>query len=215
MSPTDDDRSGGRGRSDLLAEAVDRIAHQIKNPLQAVAMNLEVIRMRVRDAAPELWSEIERYGEAVDENVSLLDRRVRLLLLLGRRSAGASPESVDVAGLVRDFSDALQLDDGPPAMSVRTEGVLRAARARPGFVLALALDVWLAARGASAEDGELPVTVAAGDEVVVLELRLPPDVAVSDARRSRWREAAGDAGGDLSTRRRGGTAVVRLELPAD
>jgi signal transduction histidine kinase len=186
------------------------MAHQIKNPLQAVAMNLEVIRMRVRDEAPELWSEIERHGEAVDENVSVLDRRVRMLLRLGRRSPDEARESVDVARLIDDFAAALQLGEDPPTLAVRTEGAQLAARARPGYVLALVLDLWRTVRGLPGEAREIDVVVGTDGERVVVEVRLP-DLDAPGAARERWERTARVAGGRLEADE-GGTAV-RLLLP--
>lgn len=207
------DAAGGEDpdRPDLLAEAVDRMAHQLKNPLQAVAMNLEVIRMRVRDEAPELWSEIERHGEAVDENVSVLDRRIRLLLRLGRRSTDEARESVDVARLIDDFAAALQLGDEPPALAVRREGTQLAARARPGHVLALVLEVWHAVRELPAEAGEIDVVVGTDGQEVVVEVRLP---GAGGAARDRWGRIARAAGGRLEAGA-DGEAAVRLVLPTD
>lgn len=206
----------GRGRPDLLAEAVDRMAHQIKNPLQAVAMNLEVIRMRVRDEAPELWSEIERHGEAVDENVSVLDRRLRLLLRLGRRSPDEARESLDVARLIDDFAAALQLGEEPPALTVETEGTQLAARARPGYVLALVLDLWLAVRARAPEAPELPVAVRTDGGEVIATARLPAAASHASAEvpRDRWKRTARAAGGRLEADG-DGRSTIRLVLPTD
>lgn len=215
-------RDGGRGESagdrpgDLLSEALDRMAHQIKNPLQAVAMNLEVVRTRIRSEAPGLWADVERYGEAVDENVALLDRRLRLLLRLGRRSPGARRESVDVAALIRDFAEALQLDEARPAIRVTAEGTQLAARVRPGYVLELTLDLWRTVRGTADGAGELPLSVRAAAGEVTVEARLT--AGTSGARRDardRWEATAEQAGGRLDAREEDGEAVLRLVLPAD
>lgn len=214
--------TGGEARretpaDDLLADAVDRIAHQIKNPLQAVAMNLEVIRMRIRKRAPELWSDVERYGDAVDENVSVLDRRLRLLLRLGRRSPDESAEAVDVARLLRDFAEALQLHEERPALVVRPEGEQRAARVRPGYLLALAFDVWRAESGEAPDAPGIEITVRAREDAVVLEvpLRSRGGAAGADALPPAWRRAARRAGGRLELRSRDAVSVLRLRLPTD
>lgn len=207
-------RSGG-APDDLLAEAVDRMAHQLKNPLQAVAMNLEVIRMRVRKEAPDLWEEIERYGDAVDENVTVLDRRVRMLLRLGRRSPGGPRESVDLARLVADFAEALQLDAERPAVGVEARGTQLAARARPGYVLGLVLDLWRTVRDRSPDAGELPLSVTAGEAEVRMEARLPPASVPGAAGREGWEETARRAGGRLEVREEDGAAGVELVLPTD
>lgn len=193
------------GAAGLLAEALDRMAHQIKNPLQAVAMNLEVIRMRVRKDAPGLWEELERFAGAVDANVGLLDRRLRLLMSLGRRSTDDPPESVDVTALIRDFASALRLDAEPPALRVEAEGPEIAAEARPGHVLALVLEAWDRAERAAEPAEELAVRVRRGGDEVRLELPLrgaPPD---------RWRRLAAAAGGRLEEVGDGGG--VALVLP--
>lgn len=207
----DEDAGGPGGGGDdagatgLLAEALDRMAHQIKNPLQAVAMNLEVIRMRVRKEAPGLWEELERFAGAVDENVELLDRRLRLLLALGRRSTDDPPTSVDLPDLVRDFASALRLDAGPPALRVEAEGPEVSAEARPGYVLALVLAAWDHARAGGAPAGELEVRIRRGGGDVRLE------VPVTGKAPERWRRLAEDAGGRLEEDGDGG--VLGLVLP--
>lgn len=195
---------GDRRTDDLLARAVDRMAHQIKNPLQAVAMNMEVIRTRVRREVPELWEGLERYAGAVDENVELLDRRLRLLLALGRRSPDDDPESLDPESLARDFAAALRLDREDPPVEVEGRGegggAGLGARGRPGFVLALLLDVWEAAREAGARDGKLRVRVEEGEGHVRLEVRLPPTPGgggIASRRADRWRRLGRDAGGSV------------------
>jgi signal transduction histidine kinase len=181
------------------------MAHQIKNPLQAVAMNLEVIRMRVRKDAPGLWEELERFAGAVDENVELLDRRLRLLLALGRRSTDDPTESVDLPALVRDFASALRLDADPPALRVEAEGPEVAAEARPGYVLALVLAAWDHARAGGGGAGELEVRVRRGDGDVRME------VPVAGEAPERWRRLAEAAGGRLEEDGDGG--VLGLVLP--
>lgn len=181
----------------LLYEALDRMAHQIKNPLQAVSMNLEVIRMRVSREAPELWEELERYAGAVDDNVTVLDRRLRLLLALGRRSADDPPESVDLPELLRDFSAALRLGEEAPVVEVEAEGPDLAAEARPGFVLELLLDLhrWTSREHPGAK--RLPVRVRTASGEVELSFGLPGgDDGTEELPAERWRSLASRAGGE-------------------
>lgn len=200
----------------LLAEAVDRVAHQIKNPLQAVSMNLEVIRMRVSQEAPELWEELERFAGAVDDNVGVLDRRLRLLLALGRRSAEDTPESVDVTELVEDFAAALRLDEERPALRVESTGAGLAARARPGFLLELVLDVHGRMAREHPDREVLPVRVRAGREGVDLSFRLPGAVADGAADpEPRWRDLAERAGGRAALEAGDPGTRLRVRLPAD
>lgn len=207
---TGSDSSGGERRAtredgggpDQLAAAVERMAHQLKNPLQAVAVNLEVIRGRVRDQAPELWEGLERFGRAVDDNVALLDRRLRLLLALGRRGPDDELRDADPAALAGDLAAALRLDEEAPGIEVvRSPGDDDgpAARLRPGHLLALLLDAWLAAARAGAE--RTPVEVRRSSGSLGLTFPVPRSAA---ERRDRWRELARAAGGELEEGEAGG-----------
>lgn len=200
-----------------VVETLERMAHQLKNPLQAVAMNLEVIRMRVQAEAPEVWEQLDRFARAVDENVRLLDRRVRLLLALGRRSPEDPAEGVDVEELVRDFVAALQLDRDAPAVRIEAEGPDRAARARAGYVLELLLETTLAARRAAPDRDALPVRVARGGESVRLELPLPEEAADGLWREhgDRWRRLGARSGGRLAGPPEEGEGTLVLTLPFD
>lgn len=199
--------TGAPERDDVLVQALERMAHQIKNPLQAVAVNLEVIRSRMEREAPESWREVERFADAVDANVQLLDRRLRLLLDLGRRDASAAPVEVDAASVAREFAAALRWDEDPPG--VRVEGSSEmAARVRPGELLAILVRLWGTALDAGAE--ETRVAVAGEGGGVRLTVSLPadadPDLATLDA-------AAERAGGRLEAEAGEGGIAVRLELP--
>lgn len=203
---------GGAGDGpDLLGEAVERMAHQLKNPLQAVAVNLEVIRGRVRRELPDLWEGLDRFGRAVDDNVELLDRRLRLLLALGRRGPDDELREADPAELARDLAAALRLDEEPPGVEVVDddgEGGGLAARLRPGHLLALLLDAWLAAARAGAEHTPVETWRASGSLGVAF-----PVPAGGTARRDRWAEEARAAGGDLELEEDGDRTVVRVGFP--
>lgn len=199
--------TGAPERDDVLVRALERMAHQIKNPLQAVAVNLEVIRSRMDREAPESWRQVERFADAVDANVRLLDRRLRLLLDLGRRDAGAAPAEVDAASLAREFAAALRWDEEPPG--VRVEGSPgMAARVRPGELLALLLRLWGTAHEAGAE--ETPVAVDGEGGGVRLTVSLPADADLDVATLSA---AAERAGGRLEAEAVEGGIEVRVELP--
>lgn len=176
--------SGGRGRlvvpgaedpggiaaeaeSSVLAEAVDRIAHQLKNPLQAMTVNLEVIRMR---AGADEAEETERLTGVVDEHIRLVDRRIRMLVALARRSPDESLTGIDLMELLREATAAFRLDereDGPglrirPPDAAR-EGDGPSIRGREGALLAFVLAAASGARHA-ARSGEEPYLAAGGDD---------------------------------------------------
>lgn len=198
-----------RERDRVLAKAVERMAHQLKNPLQAVAMNLEVVRTRVRKEAPELWEALDRFAEAVDDNVHLLDRRLRLLLALGRRGPDEEMQEVDPAGLARDFASALRLDEEPPGVEVVVESGADglAARARPGHLLALLLELWLRAARAGEETCRVRIGPAEPGE-----LELQSSLPASGTDLSWWRRGAGAAGGEPEDEAAGDRVLLRLFL---
>lgn len=207
MSRESGRREGGGADGDrLLAEAVERMAHQIKNPLQAVAMNLEVIRTRARKEAPELWRELERFAGAVDQNVELLDRRLRLLLVLGRRSPDDRLRELDPASLARDFAAALRLDEEPPGVRVEAEEGGLAARARPGHLLALLLESWRRAARAGAE--RCPVRVGPCADGVEVAIEVPEGSVTGE----RWHRLVDAAGGSGRVDGEDGASVLRLRL---
>lgn len=126
----------------VLHRLLDRMSHQIKNPLQAIVVNAEVLRIRVRGEAPELWEGLERFAEAVDAAVHLLDRRVRLLVDLARAD-GEREGVVAPARLAADLVEAAGFDAGPVAVRSEAAGSGEDAeheatgRARPGHLLGL------------------------------------------------------------------------------
>lgn len=196
---------------DLLAVAVERMAHQLRNPLQALAVNLEVIRGRVRREDAELWEGLERFGRAVDDNVRLLDRRVGLLLALGRRGPDEELRETDPAALARDLASSLRLDEEAPGVEVvrdREDGDGPAARLRAGHLLALLLDAWLAAARAGARRTRVEVRRSSGS--LVLAFAVPPAAA---AGRDRWAGAARSAGGTLEIEETGERTILRVTFP--
>lgn len=196
------------GEDGLLAEAVERMAHQIKNPLQAVTMNLEVIRTRTRKQAPELWEGLEPFAGAVDQNVGLLDRRLRLLLALGRRGPDDETRELDPAALARDFAAALRLDAEPPGVRVEAGEEGLAGRGRAGHLLALLLEAWR--RAADAGATECPVRVEPVGEGLSLRLEVPP----SSFPPGRWRRRAEAVGGEGRVEEGEDRDLLLLVLPS-
>lgn len=148
-----------------VAEAVDRIAHQLKNPLQAMTVNLEVLRLR---AGREEREETERVTGVVDQNIRLLDRRVRMLIALARRSPEEPFTGMDLAEAVREAGAAFRLDDREEGLGLElrvpddeVEGSF-SVRAREGQFLTLLLAVASAAGGGGGDEPYL--TVGRDDE---------------------------------------------------
>lgn len=210
--------SEDRHPSGALAEVVDRMAHQLRNPLQAVMVNLEVLRARVRNDAPELWEELERFASAVDQNAALLNTRLELLVKMARGTSDEEPGAVDLAALCRDLVTAVGFDQEEPEVSVRGQGVpARARRGRLVELLYLLLrETRRGAAGGAGGDG-VEVRVEAEGGEASLEVRggavgTPEDAGAGDA--ERWEELARQAGGALTLPGGDGPVRARLTLPS-
>lgn len=172
-------RGSGGGRLDdgLVAAGVDRISHQLKNPLQTIAVNLEVLRLEAERGASAGEAggdgEIERLTGVISGGVQTLDRRIGMLVALARRSGEAHPRRVSLGEYVRRASATFQLGDADYGRGLEVEvpgeeGDVEVL-VRPGWLLAFLLE---AAAGAHGAAGAL-LRVAAGEECARVELSTP------------------------------------------
>lgn len=206
---------GAEAESSVLAEAVDRIAHQLKNPLQAMTVNLEVIRMRAAEGDEE---ETERLTGVVDQNIRRVDRRIRMLISLARRSPEEPRTGVDLAEFLREAAAAFRLDEREDGQGLRLrlpdaagEGEGLSVRAREGALLALVLAAASGARHA-ARDGDEPYLAAgSGDDGPWVEVG-PGGAWESVEQRDELAEQARRAGGEVETEATG-DGPFRVRFP--
>lgn len=154
-----------------VAEAVDRVAHQLKNPLQAMTVNLEVLRLRADRRDRE---ETERVTGVVDENIRTVDRRIRMLIALARRSPEEPLTGLDLAETVREAGTAFRLDEREDGLGLRLrvpddDGAFTV-RAREGQLLALLLAVASGAAEGEGDDGAPYLTVGGDEEGAWIEV---------------------------------------------
>jgi signal transduction histidine kinase len=187
------------------------MAHELRNPLQAMMVNLEVVRMRVGRGAPEVWSDVERFAEAVDANARLLNRRLRLALDIARRAPDDPLETRDLRTLVEDLCGALRMDEEHPRVTVAgAERGATGVEARAGYLVDLLVRLLDAARAAAVDASvEARVTEARDGGSVTLELS--PEGAADLP--GGGVELAERAGGRLTRAEGSAGRVWRLELP--
>lgn len=213
---------GSERETSALAEAVDRVAHQLKNPLQAMTVNLEVIRLRARKGDADA---VDRAAGVVDENIRLVDRRIRMLIALARRSTDEAPGSVDLLELVREAGAAFRLDDREDGLGLRLElpdpGASEpelAVRAREGELLALILAGASGAAEAGSGGGSPYLSVEPEEGGVRLEIG-PGGPWRDEAAREEMLAQARRAGGDVRAPDGGGgpegdgPAPLRVRFP--
>jgi signal transduction histidine kinase len=73
---------------DLLERVADDLAHEIKNPLHSMVINLEVLKRRIsRAGAPEA-TDMLRYADVLGSELERVSQRVDLLLRMVRPGRG-------------------------------------------------------------------------------------------------------------------------------
>ncbi|MFN7131697.1 MAG: histidine kinase dimerization/phospho-acceptor domain-containing protein, partial [Myxococcales bacterium] len=75
------------------------MAHDARNPLNAIALNVEVLGEKLKSGGPELRAAVDKYLKAIKEQVSRADRIIREYVGFVRPEHGRSAET-DLAELV-------------------------------------------------------------------------------------------------------------------
>jgi len=91
---------------DLLERLSDGLAHEIKNPLHSMVINLEVLKRRVVRA--DSADEVQRYIGVLAGELERVNRRIELLLRLSRPGRGA--ESATLGELAEELMELIQLE---------------------------------------------------------------------------------------------------------
>jgi signal transduction histidine kinase len=93
---------------DLLERLADDLAHEIKNPLHSMVINLEVLKRRVGRVDPAGQEEVQRYLGVLTGELERVNRRIELLLRLSRPGRGA--ETTTLNELTEELMELIQLE---------------------------------------------------------------------------------------------------------
>jgi signal transduction histidine kinase len=104
--PADDELMLRANKLDLLERLADGLAHEIKNPLHSMVINLEVLRRRV--ARADSADEVQRYVGVLAGELERVNRRIELLLRLSRPGRAAEPASL--GELTEEVMELIQLE---------------------------------------------------------------------------------------------------------
>lgn len=88
----------------LVERLADDLAHEIKNPLHSMVINLEVLKRRVSRWSGADATELMRYVGILSDELDRVSRRIDLLLRMVRTDRGGDP-----ASLVETVEDLLEL----------------------------------------------------------------------------------------------------------
>ncbi|MBI4906156.1 MAG: hypothetical protein HY820_21155 [Acidobacteria bacterium] len=112
-------------RLSAISRLTGGVAHEIKNPLNSIALRLELLRSRVADAGPQAEEEIN----IISQEIRRLDRVVKTFLDF-TRPVDLAVENVDVAELAREVTALvrpqatlqkvnMQFSADPPNITIR------------------------------------------------------------------------------------------------
>ncbi len=105
----DDPQVVRAGKLDLVERLADDLAHEIKNPLHSMVINLEVLKRRIGRPGGSEPEELLRYVGVLGSELDRVNRRVELLLRLIRPDrGGAAPTTL--AGLLEELLELLELE---------------------------------------------------------------------------------------------------------
>lgn len=106
LSPGQEPLALRANKLDLLERLADDLAHEIKNPLHSMVINLEVLKRRV--ARADSPDEVQRYIGVLAGELERVNRRIELLLRLSR--PGRGPESTTLNELTEELMELIQLE---------------------------------------------------------------------------------------------------------
>ncbi len=86
---------------DLLEQLADDLAHEIKNPLHSMVINLEVLKRRIDRSEREDSSDLMRYVGVLGSELERVNRRIEVLLRLIRPPRGS--EDVTLPDVVEEI----------------------------------------------------------------------------------------------------------------
>jgi signal transduction histidine kinase len=93
---------------DLVERFADDLAHEIKNPLHSMVINLEVLKRRITREGGSPPEELLRYAGVLSSELERVNRRIEILLRLVRPERGTEMTSITQA--VDELLELLELE---------------------------------------------------------------------------------------------------------
>jgi signal transduction histidine kinase len=93
---------------ELLERLADALAHEIKNPLHSMVINLEVLKRRLA-RTPDEGGDVLRYATVLGEELERVSQRIELLLRLSRPERG-EPEETTLTELLDEVMELVNLE---------------------------------------------------------------------------------------------------------
>jgi signal transduction histidine kinase len=93
---------------ELLERLADALAHEIKNPLHSMVINLEVLKRRL--SRVQEGAEVLRYATVLGEELERVNRRIELLLRLSRPDRGGGADETTLNEMLEEVMELVMLE---------------------------------------------------------------------------------------------------------
>jgi signal transduction histidine kinase len=156
---------------DLLERMADDLAHEIKNPLHSMVINLEVLRRRIARAEAAGSTDMLRYADVLATELERVNQRVELLLRMVRPGRGV--EVAPLHEVLEEMRDLVAVEALRRSVELQYEpfgtGARRAVPRELGRQLIL--NLVLAVLDALGSGGQLHVGVDAVENEIHVRIR--------------------------------------------
>lgn len=160
-----------------ISRLTSGVAHEIKNPLNSIALRLELLRSRVLPELPEVQPELD----IIAQEIVHLDRVVRTFLDF-TRPVELQTEPLDLAALARGLLDLVRPEAELHSITIDVQGLDRPVfiRGDSGLLQQAVLNVLRNALEVMPSGGKLSVRLTQSEENALLEIAdtgpgIPPE----------------------------------------
>lgn len=170
-SPSPDSPASRRPdeKRELLARLLDRLAHEIRNPLSSMDIHFQLLEEDLEDLQPALRDAVSARLQTIRGELNRLEAIVKQYLRLAGPSA-PDPEPVDVSALASHACALLRPEAERRGATIAEVPAVALPRvnADPGQVTQVLINLVINAIQAADNHGRIEVRVrAAGDEIAV------------------------------------------------
>ena len=193
---------------DLVERLADDLAHEIKNPLHAMVINLEVLRRKLARLDPQPPEDLIRYTAVLDSELERVSQRVDLLLRMVRPSR-VNEEAGVLSDILEEIRDLIDLECRQHGIGFEMDipEVIPRPALPPSLARQLFLSLLLSCLEAAEAGSSIQLQTTTGPEELLVSVRVSPASPQTDIGSDLYSPVAHALAGQL-----GGTID---RIPAD